>query len=119
MPKVVVEDTNFSQTDTKVTITPVIAKDKTNFGYESTLISKKAKYENGMTYVFNNFTGEDGKERKYDNIYNLDVSTIDKSGHTTKAQRITFLLTDTVRYIFVSQIGIMPKSLLFRLRKLM
>lgn len=90
MPKVVVEDTNFSQTDTKVTITPVIAKDKTNFGYESTLISKKAKYENGMTYVFNNFTGEDGKERKYDNIYNLDVSTIDKSGHTTKAQRITF-----------------------------
>lgn len=90
MPKVVVEDTNFSQTDTKVTITPVIAKDKTNFGYESTLISKKAKYENGMTYVFNNFKGEDGKERKYDNIYNLDVSTIDKSGHTTKAQRITF-----------------------------
>lgn len=90
MPKVVVEDTNFSQTDTKVTITPVIAKDKTNFGYESTLISKKAKYENGMTYVFNNFTGEDGKERKYDNIYNLDVSAIDKSGHTTKAQRITF-----------------------------
>lgn len=90
MPKVVVEDINFSQTDTKVTITPVIAKDKTNFGYESTLISKKAKYENGMTYVFNNFTGEDGKERKYDNIYNLDVSTIDKSGHTTKAQRITF-----------------------------
>lgn len=90
MPKVVVEDTNFSQTDTKVTITPVVAKDKTNFGYESTLISKKAKYENGMTYVFNNFTGEDGKERKYDNIYNLDVSTTDKSGHTTKAQRITF-----------------------------
>lgn len=90
MPKVVVEDTNFSQTDTKVTITPVVAKEKTNFGYESTLISKKAKYENGMTYVFNNFTGEDGKERKYDNIYNLDVSTTDKSGHTTKAQRITF-----------------------------
>lgn len=90
MPKVVVEDTNFSQTDTKVTITPVVAKDKTNFGYESSIISKNAKNENGMTYVFNNFTGEDGKERKYDNIYNLDVSTTDKSGHTTKAQRITF-----------------------------
>ena len=90
IPKVVVEDTNFSQTDTKVTITPVVAKDETNFGYESSVISKNAKNENGMTYVFNNFSGEDGKERKYDNIYNLDVSTTDMSGHTTKAQRITF-----------------------------
>ena len=90
VPKVVVEDTNFSQTDTKVTITPVVAKDETNFGYESSVISKNAKNENGMTYVFNNFSGEDGKERKYDNIYNLDVSTTDMSGHTTKAQRITF-----------------------------
>lgn len=90
VPKVVVEDTNFSQSDTKVTITPVIAKDKTNFGYNSTGISKKAKYENGMTYVFNNFSGEDGKERKYDNIYNLVVSTTDLSGHTTKTQQVTF-----------------------------
>lgn len=90
VPQVIVEDTNFNQTETKVTLTPVNIKEGANLGYKSTLISKNAKFENGMTYDYNNFKGEDGNQRIYDNIYILEASTIDKAGNTTEAQKVTF-----------------------------
>lgn len=90
VPQVIVEDTNFNQMETKVTLTPVNIKDGANLGYESTLISKNAKFENGMTYDYNNFKGEEGKQRIYDNIYILEASTVEKAGNTTESQAVTF-----------------------------
>lgn len=90
VPQVIVEDTNFNQTETKVTLTPVVVKEGTNLGYDSKIISKNADFENGMTYDYNNFKGEDGNQRIYDNIYVLEASTIDKAGNTTDSQKVIF-----------------------------
>lgn len=90
VPQVVVEDINFNQTETKVTLTPVVIREGTNLVYEQKIISKNAEFENGMTYDYNNFKGEDGDQRIYDNIYVLEASTIDKAGNSTEPQRVVF-----------------------------
>lgn len=90
VPQVVIRDTNFSDTDTQVMLTPVIQKDGTNLVYDNKIVSENMDFVNGMTYNYNNFQGDDGNERKYDNIYILEVSTVDKAGNTTEPQRIIF-----------------------------
>lgn len=90
VPQVVIEDTNFNQTETKVTLTPVVVKEGTNLGYDSKIISKNADFENGMIYDYNNFKGENGNQRIYDNIYVLEASTIDKAGNTTDSKKVIF-----------------------------
>lgn len=90
MPQVVVEDTNFSATDTTVTLTPAVVKDNTNLLNTQSVISKNTNKENGMTYDYNNFKDEDGHRREYDNIYTLTVTTKDLSGRTIKPVSIMF-----------------------------
>lgn len=101
VPQVVVKDTNFDQLETKVTLTPAIIKENSNLSYDSKIISENADFENGMTYDYNNFKGEDGNQRIYDNIYVLEVSTVDKAGNTTEPQKVVFSVNrygSTYRY---------------------
>lgn len=92
VPQVVVEDTNFSAADTKVTLVATIPKEETNLDNQQTPISKDSekKRENGMTYDYKNFDDEDGKSRKYDNIYTLTVETKDKAGRKIEPVTIQF-----------------------------
>ena len=92
VPQVVVEDTNFSAEDTKVTLTAAIPKEETNLENQQTPISNDSekKRENGMTYDYKNFSDEDGKTRKYDNIYTLTVETKDKAGRKIEPVTVQF-----------------------------
>ena len=90
VPQVVVKDTNFSDADTTITLTPVITKDGTNLIYDNQIVSDNSDFVNGMVYNYNNFQGEEGNKRIYDNIYILEVSTTDKAGNTTEPQKIIF-----------------------------
>ena len=90
VPKVEVEDTNFSAADTTVVLTPAVVKDNVSLLNEQKVISKNAEKENGMTYDYNNFKGEDGKRREYDNIYTLTVTTKDLSGRSIEPVSIMF-----------------------------
>lgn len=92
VPQVVVEDTNFSAADTKVTLVAAVPKEETNLDNQQTPISKDSekKCENGMTYDYKNFDDEDGKSRKYDNIYTLTVETKDKAGRKIDPVTIQF-----------------------------
>lgn len=92
VPQVVVEDTNFSAADTKVTLVAAVPKEETNLDNQQTPISKDSekKRENGMTYDYKNFEDEDGKLRKYDNIYTLTVETKDKAGRKIDPVTIQF-----------------------------
>lgn len=90
VPKVEVEDTNFSAADTTVVLTPAVVKDNVSLLNEQKLISKNAEKENGMTYDYNNFKGEDGNRREYDNIYTLTVTTKDLSGRSIEPVSVMF-----------------------------
>lgn len=90
VPKVEVEDTNFSATDTTVVLSPAVVKDNVSLLNEQKVISKNANKENGMIYDYNNFKGEDGKRREYDNIYTLTVTTKDLSGRSIEPVSIMF-----------------------------
>ncbi len=90
VPKVEVEDTNFSAADTTVVLTPAVVKDNVSLLNDQKVISKNAEKENGMIYDYNNFKGEDGKRREYDNIYTLTVTTKDLSGRSIEPVSIMF-----------------------------